>query len=337
MPYPLSNDDRIKLGNALTAYYEDARQDGIYNALDRISQAGSGVVTAKLDKARDTYANLRKKSNDEFGVAFKAELKLKVKVLFANKMDVAGVMVGLGEKALVALAKKIPIPVLSTIVAKGVGFIAEEAKSELATRAIKESDTTLNGASGSSVTNIYTNETDAAEIIKKSMEQYKEICNYIKALPPAIATFDDAVTFPKATFKVQAAASALNVMLYEIKSYLESMQSRTEAIKTVVDGYRVTVRDKMPEAVEAVLQKGYADAYASGKTDIGMKKYSILPLPVLKMPEKNGGATLLAAYLAHALAQGYYDAGNEMSITRPRSNAVTEMPTRPRSNAIFGR
>lgn len=337
MPYPLSNDDRIKLGNALAAYYDDARQEGIYNVLDRLSQAGSGVVTAKLDKAKDTYTNLRKKSNDEFGVAFKGELKLKLRALFANKMDIATTMVGLGEKALVALARNIPIPVLSTIVAKGVGFIAAEAKLELAKQAIKTSDTVLTGASSSAVTNIYTTEIEAAEIITKSMEQYKEICNYIKALPPTISTFDDAVTFPKATFKVQAAASALTIMLHEIRSYLESMQSRTEAIKTVVDGYRVTVQNKMPEAVDAVLQKGYSDAYASGKTDIGTNKYNVLPSPVLKMPDKSGGATMLAAYLAHALAQGYYDAGNEISTTRPRSNAVTAMPTRPRSNAIVGR
>ena len=116
------------------------------------------------------------------------------------------------------------------------------------------------------------------------------------------------------------------------------MQERVQSISTVVTGYKTTLREKMPAAVDAVLQKGYADAYLAGKTDIGRNKYNAVPLPVLTKPhESAGGATWLASYLSHAVAQGYYDAGNEMSITRPRSNAITQAPTRPRSNAIIGR
>ena len=128
-----------------------------------------------------------------------------------------------------------------------------------------------------------------------------------------------AVTLPTATFKVQAAASSLNVALTQIKDYLSAMQSRVQEIAVVVDGYKKTVRERMPAAAEAVLQKAYSDAFASGKTDVGRNKYNVVPLPVFKKPTLTGGATLLAAYLAHALAQGYYDAGNEgPAFTRPR-------------------
>lgn len=337
MPYPLSSTDKTALGDALALYYEEAVEGGYRALADRMARANMGVVTGYLDQAKDTYANLKRKSKDEFGVAFKGQLKLQLGVLFANKNDVAGVMVALGEKALVALAEKIPVPGLSTVVAKTITLVAGEVKAELHDRATTEADGVLNTKAGTTVQRFYTNDTEAAELVKKALEQYKEVCNYITALPPTITTFDDAVTFPAATFKVQKAASSLTVALTQITAYLNAMQSRTEAIETVVAGYKRTVREKMPEAADAVLQKGYADAYANGKTDIGRNKYNALPLPVFKAPAVTGGATLLAAYLAHALAQGYYDAGNQMSITRPRSGAIDMGMTRPRSNAITSR
>lgn len=337
MPYPLSDTDKTALGAALALYYEEALEGGYRALFDRVARANMGIVTGYLDQAKDTYANLRKKSKDAFSTTFKSQLKLQLGVLFANKNDIAGVMVGLAEKALSELASKIPIPVLSTIVSKAIAIGAAEAKAELHTRSIREADGALNKQSGGEVTTLFTSDTEAAELVAKAMDQYKQVCNYITALPPTITTFDDAVAFPTATFKVQAAASALNVALTQINQYLTAMQDRVQNISTVVDSYKKTVREKMPAAVEAVLQKGYADAYMAGKTDIGRNKYNALPLPVFKQATMPGGASLLAAHLAHAVAQGYYDAGNEISTTRPRSNAVVEMGTRPRSGAVFGR
>ncbi|KAB8044229.1 hypothetical protein [Janthinobacterium aquaticum] len=337
MPYALSPALKTELGTALALYYEEAFDAGTHAALDRIAQAGMGTITGYLDRANDTYANLKRKSKDKFGVAFKGQLKLELNRMFANKNDIASIMVGLGEKALVALAEKIPVPLLSTVVAKGITLAAGEAKATLHTQATAEADTALNAKAGIEVSRFFTDDNEAAELVKKSLEQYKDVCKYITALPSTISTFDDAVTFPMATFKIQKAASALNVALTQINDYLTAMRSRTEAISTVVTGYKRTVREKMPDAAEDVLQKGYADAYLAGKTDIGRNKYKAPLAPVLKKPEGNltGGATLLASYLAHALAQGYYDAGNEMMAARPRSNAVDMSMTRPRSNAII--
>lgn len=338
MPYPLSEADKTAIGKALALYYEEALEAGYRGLFDRMARANMGIVTGYLDQASDTYAGLRKKSRDAFTVTFKSQLKLQLGVMFANKNDVASVLVGLAEKALTELASKIPIPVLSTIVTKTIAVAATEAKAELHTRSIREADGALNKQAGGEVSMLYTSDTEAALLATKAMEQYKQVCNYITALPPTIATFDDAVTFPTATFKVQAAASSLNIALTQIQQYLSAMQERVQSISTVVTGYKTTLREKMPAAVDAVLQKGYADAYLAGKTDVGRNKYNAVPLPVLSKPnESAGGATWLASYLSHAVAQGYYDAGNEMSITRPRSNAVTQMPTRPRSNAIIGR
>ena len=150
--------------------------------------------------------------------------------MFANKNDIASVMVGLAEKALSELASKIPIPVLSTIVSKTISAAATEAKSELHTRSIREADGALNKQAGGEVAMLFTSDTEAAELATKAMEQYKQVCNYITALPPTIATFDDAVTFPTATFKVQAAASSLNIALTQIQQYLTAMQERVQSI-----------------------------------------------------------------------------------------------------------
>ena len=338
MPYPLSEADKTAIGKKLAAYYEEDLEAGYRRAFDRMARANMGVVTGYLDQAQDTYAGLRKKSKDAFSTTFKAQLKLKLGVMFANKNDIASVLVGLAEKALTELASMIPVPVLKTVVAKSVTLAASEAKAELHARSIREADGALNKQAGGEVSMLFTDDTEASQLATKAMLQYKEVCNYITALPPTIATFDDAITFPRATFKVQEAASSLNIALTQIQQYLTAMQERVQSISTVVTGYKSTLREKMPAAVDVVLQKGYADAYLAGKTDLGRNKYNVVPLPVLEKPvDTAGGATWLANYLAHAVAQGYYDAGNEISITRPRSNAVTLMPTRPRSNAIIGR
>ena len=169
MPYPLSEADKTAIGKALALYYEEALEAGYRGLFDRMARANMGIVTGYLDQAKDTYANLRKKSKDTFTTTFKAQLKLQLGVMLANKNDVASVLVGLAEKALSELASKIPIPVLSTIVSKTITMAATEAKAELHTRSIREADGALNKQAGGEVSMLYTSDTEAAELATKAM------------------------------------------------------------------------------------------------------------------------------------------------------------------------
>jgi hypothetical protein len=139
------------------------------------------------------------------------------------------------------------------------------------------------------------------------MDQYKLICKYISVIPSQIKSFQDVVTFPAATFKVQAAAAKLNVDLIRVEQYLAGMQERLEQIQKVSREYIATVRSNMPAAVNAVLQKGYADAYHKGESDFSKHSYNPQATPKFRKPDKQDGATQLAAYLAHAVALGYHD------------------------------
>lgn len=331
MPYQLSPGDKKALGDALTAYYDDAWTDGVRGLFDKMAQSNMGLVTGYLDQAKDTYASLRAKSKDKFGIAFKATLKQQVQVYTGNRNDMGSILVTIGEKALTTLAGHIPIPMLGAITSQAISMGADKARKELHVRSIGEADNKLTGGvGGSAPVKMFNNDADAADAVAKAMAQYKTITNYIQALPATISTFDDAVTFPSATFKVQAAASSLAVSINAVSWYLSAMQDRCDKIQTVISGYKVTVREKMPDAVDAVLQKAYADANQKGKTDVAQGKFVAVPSPTFQKPSQPGGATQLAAYVANAMAQGYYDAGNTgPSFGRPRSSGAPPVPPKP--------
>ncbi len=327
MPYQIGQDQLKQLGDALAEYFQEAWQDGVKGLFDNMARGNMGVVTAYLDQAKDTVANIRKKSNDKFGIAFKPVLKQQISLYFANKNDIAGSLVVVAETALKALASHIPVPMLGTLVSQGLAIASTKAQAELHTRSVAEADKQLAAKTGSAAQGFFTSDAQAGAAVTKSIDQYKEICKFIQTLPSTITTFDDAVTFPAATFRVQAAASAVNVALQDILQYLAAMQERLGQIQTVVDGYKTTVRRDMPSGVNAVLQKGYTDAYQSGVADVGRNKYAAPALPNFTKPPQTGGATQLAAYLAHAVALGYYDAGNRGPVvTRPRAGAISVPP-----------
>ena len=205
--YSITQAELDGVGKSLAEYYDIAWQEGVRSRVDIMARKGMGIVTAYLDQAKDTYANLRKNSNDAFGIKFKAELKLKVSEYVAFKSDVASVLVTVGEKAVSALASKIPIPLLGTVVSTVVSFAADKVQEELHKAGIKDADEQLATKPGPAPEKLWKTDAEAAAYIQKSMNQYMLICKYIKTLPASISTFDDAVTFPAATFKVQAAAS----------------------------------------------------------------------------------------------------------------------------------
>jgi hypothetical protein len=290
-----------------------------------------GIVTGYLDQAKDTYANLRKASNDKFGITFKAKLTQDVKLYLATKSDVASVLVTVGEKAVNALASMIPIPHLGTVVSTVVSFAADKVQEELHKAGIKEADQQLATKPGPTPDKLWKTDAEAAAYIQKSMDQYKLIGKYIQTLPTSISTFEDAVTFPAATFKVQQAASQLNVDLYWVKGYLSAMQERLEKIQGVSKEYIARVRSEMPAAVNRVLQAACDEACTKGIDDyIANKVPPNLNRPDLKKPpETAGGATKLAAYVAHATALGYFYGTRDPVFAPDRPARPTRMPWTP--------
>jgi hypothetical protein len=331
VPYPISQDELNRLGGLLTNYYEEAWQAGIKGLFDNMARSQMGIVTGYLDMAKDTWTNFRKKSSDSFMITFKPELKAAVGRYFANKSDVMTDLVNIGEKVLSALASHIPVPYAGTAAKLVIGFAADKGRSELHERSVTEADKQLAAKSGGELAKFFTSDTEAAAFVAKSIDQYKTICKFIDTTPKNINTFDDAVTFPGSVFKVQAAASSLNVALMFIEYYLDAMRSRLVEIQTISKDYIATVRKDMPGAVHAVLERAYAEGYAKGQNDITKNKYAKPGQPQFQAPTKPGGATQLAAYVAHALSQGYYDSGNTGPrfggpMTRPRSTGGPPPP-----------
>jgi len=332
MPYQITKPEVDALGKALAEYYEEAWQEGVKGLFDKMARSNMGLVTGYLDQAQDTYASLKKKSNDKFGITFKPALKQLVGVYLANKNDVASVLVTVAETALSALSSKIPVPVLGTVVAQGISFAAGKGQEELHKRSVAEADSQLNAKTKAEVGKFFTSDAAATDFIQKSIDQYKLICKYIQTLPATASTFDDIVAFPGAVFKVQAAASSLNVALVSVREYLAGMQERLEKIQVISRDYIATVRRDMPAAVDNVLQTAYTNAYRKGESDIAQKKYAAPRPPVFQKPAQTGGATQLAAYLANAVAQGYYDAGNrgpQVGLPRGAAMAAASQPLRP--------
>ena len=162
-------------------------------------------------------------------------------------------MVTIAEKALSPLASKIPIPLLGSVaIRRSISFAADKVQEECKA-GIKDADEQLATKPGPAPEKLWKTDAEkAAAYIQKSMNQYMLICKYIKTLPASISTFDDAVTFPAARFKVQAAASKSTSDLYSVKAYLSAMQERLEKIQGVSLVYIARVRSEMPAAVNDV-------------------------------------------------------------------------------------
>jgi hypothetical protein len=216
--------------------------------------------------------------------------------------------------ALSGLASYIPIPGLGTCVSKVINIVGKEIGDELHRNAINKDDTTLMEKNKSDLDEkmrtLFTDDIAAKDAVIAAMQQYQLICNYIREMPSEIKDFDDAITMPASTFKVQKASSKLNIQLRNINQYLMAMEERLLKIQSVSEIYIETIRNEMPMAVKNVLNEAYRSSQHKASTDrYEGKPSAILAKPILFAPNKNeGAATKLAAYLSHAIALGYWDA-----------------------------
>src|SRR4051812_40572623 len=315
MPYQVNQTEVNNIAAALKVYYDAAWQDGIKNVVANMGRSQMGLVSKYLDVAKDSYANLKRTSGDSFRVTFKAELKQQISLFLANKNDVAQTLVGVGEKIVDKLASMIPVPHLGMAVSGAIGFAAGKLKDELHDRSITEADKTLVAQSDAELQKMFANDKETSQFIENSMKQYKTLTNYIGMLPANATSFDDAITFPKSAFRVQQAASSLNVALWSIRQYCAAMQERLVACQKMSEQYIATVRDKMPQVVTTVLTDAYSEGMNKGRIDVSSSTHSAPQSPKAATAKPGaGGATLLANAMALALAQGYYDAGKTGSV-----------------------
>jgi hypothetical protein len=323
MPYQVNQTEVNAIAAGLAEYYTDAWQTGIKSVVANMGRSQMGLVSKYVDVAKDSYANLKKSSGDSFRVTFKSDLKQQISLFFANKYDVAQALVGVGEKIVDKVTGLIPIPHLGSALNSVAGFAAGKAKEELHDRSVTEADRMLMAQSDAELQKMFANDKETTTFIENSMKQYKTLTNYIATLPTNVTSFDDAITFPKSAFRVQQAASSLNVSLWSIRQYCAAMQERLVECQNMSQQYIATVREKMPSIVTTVLKDAYGEANNKGKIDVSGNKYSAPqpPRPAATKPGA-GGATLLAGAVAHALAQGYYDAGN----TGPVLTSMPKMP-----------
>ena len=323
MPYQVNQTEVNNIATGLAAYYTAAWEAGIKGLFANAAQSRMGVGSKYIDMAKDSYASLKKSSGDSFRVTFRSDLKQQIGLFFANKYDVAQNLVTVGEKLIDKVASLIPVPHLGSALSGVASVAASKAKDELHDRSIVHADKMLADASDADIQKMFGNDKDTITSIENSMKQYKTLTNYIGTLPTNATSFDDAITLPKAAFRVQEAASHLNVELVKIRKYCEAMQERLVECQKMSDGYRTTVREKMPSVVTTVLNDAYGEGNNKGKIDVSSNKYTAPQPPKLAVAKGGaGGATLLANAMAHALAQGYYDAGN----TGPIFATVPKMP-----------
>ena len=125
----------------------------------------------------------------------------------------------------------IPVPHLGMALSGALGFAAGKAKDELHDRSITEADKMLMAQSGAELEKMFANDKETSQFIENSMQQYKTLTNYILTLPTNVSSFDDAITFPKSAFRVQQAASSLNVALWSIRRIARRCRSGWSSVR----------------------------------------------------------------------------------------------------------
>ena len=341
MPYPIAPTEVNRLAKLLTDYYERELEGGIRATFDRMAQANMGLITAKIDLAKDTVASIRKAGTDKFTTTFTARLRTEFRIQTGNHSELMSYGVQMGTAVLKMAFKHIPLPHVGTALTAVLDLASKGAQSELHKRSVLEADKDLAERAGTAqATALSTHDTDVAAAAASSIELYKEIAKLVVAMPTSISSFDDAITYPGVVWRTQKAASALKVALWGILDYLRQMEERTAMVeKLAADGVQ-RVRTEMGSVVSSVLDKSYDDGWRKGNGDVQTQKYQPLAMPVLGTAGMEGAASQLAVYVAHAFSMGYYNAGNSGPF-RLRSNAVTAPPPpaapgRPRAGALSG-
>jgi hypothetical protein len=325
--YAISPVEVEKLAAGLAEYYESAWKAGVKGLFDNMARANMGKVTAYLDLANDTYANIKKKATDPFLLTFKRDVTTYVRFYFANRNDVAGDLTTIATAILTFAAAKIPVPHVGAVLSKAITYASGKVQAELHERSIKEADQQIATRAGAAGPTAFVSDVDAADKAKNAIDQYKSIAKYVTLLPTTIQTLEDAITLPGMVWKIQETVSSLNVTLWGLRQYLDAMGEKLEQTQKLSKQGIDQIRKDMPTVVTGVLDASYNKGMEKGKVDIARKKYAAAPAPTFKAAEAPGGASQLAARVAHALAQGYFDSGNtgpipggfgQMAATRPR-------------------
>lgn len=323
--YFVTESVRKDLADRLYDYYTAEFDAGVRALMDRVARSNMGVGTAYLDMARDGWASLTAESRDKFTVKFETAIRQQAMLAYAGWPDLIADAIPQATKALTALCDKIPVPGVSAVISGLMNLAAGAAVEELRAKAIADADERVTAGSGAVVRKVFSKPEDVEKSVTAAMEQYKLIGRYMTTMPKHLATVQDVVTFPKSVFKVRQAASALNVELLAIRDYIESMQTRLEAVQTVYRDYEASLKSSLPASIDAVLEQAYQSGYEKGTQQYRSNAYKPIGMPSLQTPRESGGATHLAAHVAYANALGYFDVGQyeQVNTRRGRASAIS--------------
>src|SRR5579884_674614 len=322
MVYEISQSEAERLGALLVGYYDEAFEKGIRNLMDRMVSNSARPDWLVIYSLEDAYTSLKQKSKDSFFTTFRADVKRELNVYFANKFDVVSDLLGIAEQALDAAVKKltdmISLPILPTVVEKGYNFLKSKTLGKAQDEAYKASIATAGqqvaaASGGKDPSTLFNNDKDVADAAKEAVTHFKQIGKFVSTLPTKVMSFDDAITFPRAVFKLRAEASNLTVSLQTVRTYLAWMDERFVEVNVATERYKKQVKNNMAEAVKEVLNAAYEKGNSKGADHVQAGKYKGGSEP--KRPaldQTKGGATQLAVYVAHATAFGYYQAGNKV-------------------------
>lgn len=331
--YALSETVRKDLSDRLYDYYAAEFESGVRGLMDRMARSNMGTVTAYLDQARDGWAGLTAESRDKFTVKFESEVRQQASLAYAGWPDLMADAIPMATKALAALCDKIPVPVVGSVISGLMDLAAGAAVEELRTKAIADADARVAATSGAEVRKLFRKPEDVEKSVTAAIEQFKLIGRYMTTMPTMLTSMQDVITFPKSVFKVRQAASALNTELLAIKDYLESMQSRLEAVQTAYRDYDTRLKTTLPSSIDYVLEKAYNAGYEKGTMKYRSNAYKPIAMPSFQTPRESGGATHLAAHVTYATALGYFDVGQfeQVNTRRDRASAFSSPTPASRS------
>lgn len=326
-----------KIVTGLTQYYENAADAAMREVFNTMARSGMGSATGFKDKVSTFFSapNINSAANNYFD-SCKAKVQMQLNQLYANKAYYKSFLGATAAQAALefgigAVLTKIPG---GKTIASLIGNAAfEDTFKEIQNDKLNESLGQLgqakDPASGSGIYKSFVSPNEAKEAAAGAFDNYVAVDGILKTVGGAnpIKSWAEAVTFPERIFEARKLASKLNIQLVALESYLTCMRSHLVEVQKLAYQYREQLPTTMREGVNATLKKAYDEGRGAGLKALlasankagGINKLGIFDdaFPPSAPHSTATGmiqdpASLLAACIANALAQGLYGGYSDM-------------------------
>lgn len=356
--FPGSPTDQNNLAKGLVEFYQESWDAGIKGLFDSIAQSNQGAATAAWDRFYSWATSPRRKSQEMFLEYYMAACRASASRLWTQASFFTPVW-DIAKTALSALAGKIPIPLVGTVVSAIMNkAVLDDKAIESQLRALDEGKALLDkrqGVKPAAGRSNFQSAGEAKQAAATAFDTYVSLIGYIKTLSRPLQTWGDAITYPEQVFDMQAAASRLAVALHAVAMYTEGMRMQLLQLQHESQNYI----EQLPQTMEKCVNSVLADAYARGRA-AGTKQFlaavtesqkknvrdtvldSTVPMTNPQdawqaPPQGCGAARALAIYVTDAIAQGFWDSFMWDYQVKFQRVYVPPLPQRARSSAVFGR